>query len=336
MHEHTPHVLIVDDEPDVRELLGDIVRREGCTFETAATGAEACAIADDRHPDLLIADLRLPDDSGVEVINRIHDNIGSIPTLVITGSQDMKLASEAWRHGCVDFLTKPLDLDRIREAVRQEITRARGSRRQNLRSQRLQRLAHESNRRRKLIKNQLNTTCAALSDAYRQLTTQFTLQEAMIRFQRQLLTCQDDDDIFRNLFGFLGDRCEELFGVAMACDEHAEMQMIGRFGTPLPDSISVCQSIALSLLDVVLEDPVVTRLSGQTHRNLFPEWLLEYVEGVNFLVMPLLPEQGQLIGLVILYRKTEKTFSDADVELAEMLAPAIASAIQGRAGEAAA
>jgi len=324
-----PRILIVDDEPDMRELIGDALQGEGVHIETARSGAEAYAAVQRTRPDVVVADLHLPDCRGCEIIDRIRTAAADVPTVVITGTGDLDTAGEACRRGCVDFLTKPLDLDRLRESIRRELDRRDRHARRSPREIKLRRLARELNRDRRSVRHRLDTTCAALTRAYRSLNDQFLRQESVLRFHRQLLLCRDDDDVFRSLFQFYAEHRGNLFGVAMVCDENAELQMIGRFGAPGPDSASVCQGYAFSLLDAVLQDPAVLRIDPSAHQALFPNWLEPHLGGLQFLCVPLIPSEGQLIGLVVLYRKEGETFSDDDVALSEMLAPSVAMSIQG-------
>ncbi|NQU75091.1 MAG: response regulator [Planctomycetes bacterium] len=326
-------VLIVDDEPDLCELVEDALRGQGFGVSCAGSGAEACALAERTRPDMLIADLRLPDCSGLDVIDHLRERLGEMPAIVITGSGDIHSAVEAWRRGCIDFLTKPLDLPRLRQAIDRELRRRRQLTHLSARNRKLHVLARELNRQRHGMKRRLDTTCTALTTAYRTLSSQFNRQEALLRVQGKLLACRSDDDVFRAVFSCFAERSESLFGVAMVCNEDANLQMVGRFGTPLPDSASIGQAIGLSLLDIVLQSPLVMRLSLDTHASLFPQWLHQHLEGVEFLCLPLLPSEGQLIGLCILYLKNGESFTDTEVALGELLAPVIAMSIQANGTE---
>lgn len=322
-------VLVVDDEPDMLELIADVLRRDGLNVDAASTGAEARQLAERSRPDLVVADLHLPDGNGLDVVDDLRDSVGRVPTVVITGLGDTDAAAEACRRGCIDFITKPLDVDRLREAVRRELDRRVARTQARQRTKRYRRIAREMNRRRRHAEDRLNNTCSALTTAYQTLNRQFMRQESLLRFHRNLLTCQCDDDVFRNLFGYFCEDHRTLFGVAMVCDENAELQIVGRFGTPTPDSVSISQSIAYSLLDIVLDGPSVMTLDFAQHHMLFPAWVHEHLEGVQFMLMPLLPSEGQLIGLVIFYRKNGEAFSADEVAMAEMLGPSIALCMQG-------
>lgn len=321
-------VLIIDDEPDLRELLCDALAGEGLAVSAAGSGAEARQLAQRGPVDFVIADIRLPDGNGLDVLDQLRRQAPDVPAVIISGAGDAHIASEAARRGCVDFLTKPLDLPRLRQAVREELRRRQADSDRQQRLERYRALARTLNHRRHLARHELSHTCAALSKAYRVLNRQLSRQETAIRFLRQLLACRTDDDIFRGLFGLFSEHGGSLFGVAMVCDQQARLQMVGRFGMPAPDSVGICQQFADCLIESVLDDPQVMRLEADKHLGLFPSHLHGRLTGVTFLTMPLLPAAGELIGLVILYRKGEQPFSDEEAELASMIAPSVALRVQ--------
>jgi DNA-binding response OmpR family regulator len=323
-------ILVVDDEPDVCEVLRDALVRQGLTVESALTAADACAMAERSRPDLIVTDLRLGDGDGLEMLERLRRRVGDVPAVLMSGRADMASAGEACRRGCADFLTKPLDLPRLTETIRRALAQRQDVSRLTERNHRLRAYSRELNRRRHQVSRQLHTTGAALTNAYRTLAGQLTRLEDLLGFQRNLLACRSDDDVFRRVFGLYAERGPNLFGVALVCDEKAELQVIGRFGTPSPDSMSVARGIAYSLTDTTLAEPVVTRLDAATHAGIFPQWLHPHVQGASFMLVPLLPRDGQLIGLIVLYRKAGHSFTSDEAHLAELIGPAVALAVQGK------
>lgn len=328
------NVLVVDDEPDLRELICDALSAEGLGVRHAGTGAEACALAVQRRPDVLVVDLRLPDASGLDVIDRVRGiTRADLPAVVITGHGDLHLAGEAARRGCCDFLTKPIDLSRLRRAIGRELERRALPRRLAARGERALELARRLNADRHVLRHRLETTGAALTTAYRTLNQQFLRQEAVLRFQRELIGCRSDDDVFRRLFRFFGNRGGSLFGLALSCDEGARLHLMGRFGMPEPDPLTVCEQLMRSLVPVVLQTPVVMRLEAEKHLGLFPEPLARRLVGVTFLAVPFLPAEGKLIGIALLYRKGEQPFTNEELALAELLSHSVAECLQANSAE---
>ena len=108
-----PSVLIVDDDPDFQAAMAEIVRSEGFEVETAGSLADAHAIFKVRVPDVVLVDLTLPDGNGLELLTAL-EGPGAPEMIVISGHATLDNAIEALRQGASDYLTKPVDLPRLR------------------------------------------------------------------------------------------------------------------------------------------------------------------------------------------------------------------------------
>lgn len=107
-------VLVVDDEPMVRDLLRQFLELSGHRVQEAANGAEALALAKRDRPSLIILDQYMPGMTGVDVLRRLG---AQHAVLMLTASQDEKLLQEAWDLGLVALMGKPVDLDRLEVVV---------------------------------------------------------------------------------------------------------------------------------------------------------------------------------------------------------------------------
>ncbi|MEO5342230.1 MAG: sigma-54 dependent transcriptional regulator [Gammaproteobacteria bacterium SHHR-1] len=113
-----PLALIVDDEPDIRELLEITLSR--MAIDTIAAPDLAAARAHLAQPtrfDLCLTDMRLPDGSGLQLVEQIGQERPELPVAVITAHGNMETAIEALKLGAFDFVSKPLDLDLLRRLV---------------------------------------------------------------------------------------------------------------------------------------------------------------------------------------------------------------------------
>jgi DNA-binding NtrC family response regulator len=111
-----PHALIVDDEVSTREVLRKIVEEEGFTVALAKDLREARIEVVRRVPDIVLTDLRLPDGNGMDLFGHLDPDAG-IRVVVLTGFASVSSAVDALRLGAVDYLTKPVSLDRLRELL---------------------------------------------------------------------------------------------------------------------------------------------------------------------------------------------------------------------------
>ena len=108
-----PNALLVDDNPATLDALAELVRAEGFTATTAPTIDKARAALRQQMPDVVLLDLNLPDGNGLSLLDVVDDIRG--PSIVlITGHASVDTAVEALRRGVTDYLTKPLDVERLR------------------------------------------------------------------------------------------------------------------------------------------------------------------------------------------------------------------------------
>ncbi|KPY35960.1 Helix-turn-helix, Fis-type [Pseudomonas syringae pv. primulae] len=110
-------ILIVDDEPDIRELLEITLGRMKLDTRSACNVAEARQCLAREAFDLCLTDMRLPDGNGLELVQHIQQNFAHVPVAMITAHGSLDTAIHALKAGAFDFLTKPVDLGRLRELV---------------------------------------------------------------------------------------------------------------------------------------------------------------------------------------------------------------------------
>jgi two-component system response regulator PilR (NtrC family) len=112
-----PTALIVDDEPDIRELLELTLLRMNISTVTAANLAEARQSLATQNFQLCLADMRLPDGDGIDLVREIHERHPETPVAMITAHGNMETAIEALKAGAFDFVSKPVDLSVLRNLV---------------------------------------------------------------------------------------------------------------------------------------------------------------------------------------------------------------------------
>ncbi|SDT47474.1 response regulator transcription factor [Actinoplanes derwentensis] len=120
------HVLVVDDQPNILDLLRTVLTFHGFTVGTAATAAEAVSVATAHPPDLVLLDVMLPDGNGLDVCRRLREqgcDAGIIFLTARDGRTD-QLSGLAW--GGDDYVTKPFDVEVLLARVRAVLRRVRG------------------------------------------------------------------------------------------------------------------------------------------------------------------------------------------------------------------
>jgi two-component system response regulator PilR (NtrC family) len=109
--------LVVDDEPDIRELLGITLGRMQIEVATAGDFADAVRLLGSERYDLVLTDMRLPDGDGLDLVEWIQENRPGVPVAVITAHGNVEAAVRALKLGAFDFISKPLDLASLRRLI---------------------------------------------------------------------------------------------------------------------------------------------------------------------------------------------------------------------------
>ncbi len=127
-------VLIIDDEPGLRQTVGLILKEEGYQVHAASDGEEGLARALDIKPDIILCDVRMPRLSGLEFLDRFREAEGAGLVIVMTAYGGIELAIQAMKKGAYDYLPKPFSPDQLvltlrkaeeRESLRREVSRLR-------------------------------------------------------------------------------------------------------------------------------------------------------------------------------------------------------------------
>ncbi|MEA2371446.1 MAG: two-component system, OmpR family, response regulator [Solirubrobacteraceae bacterium] len=121
MREHTPEpirILVVDDEPNIVDVISMALRFQGFTVASAATGAEAIAAVEEFKPQLLVLDIMLPDMEGFDVAERLAAKHISVPILFLTARDATEDKVRGLTIGGDDYVTKPFSLEELVARIR--------------------------------------------------------------------------------------------------------------------------------------------------------------------------------------------------------------------------
>ena len=119
----TRFVAIVDDDDLIRGALQGLLKSAGLSARTFASAEAFLHSGDQHHSACLIADIRMPGMSGLELQARLNDDHISIPTIFITAHGDSRMRMQALRAGAVEFLAKPFDDEVLLDSVRAALAR---------------------------------------------------------------------------------------------------------------------------------------------------------------------------------------------------------------------
>jgi two-component system, NtrC family, response regulator PilR len=111
-------ILVVDDEPSMREFLKILLEKEGYQVTTAADGSSALKLAENDPFDLVISDIRMPGLTGLELLARLKQLRSEIAVIMITAFASPDDAVAAMKNGAFDYITKPFNVDEIKRVIR--------------------------------------------------------------------------------------------------------------------------------------------------------------------------------------------------------------------------
>ncbi|MBK9963875.1 MAG: sigma-54-dependent Fis family transcriptional regulator [Holophagales bacterium] len=120
-----PHLLVVDDEAGIREMLTIVFQKEGYRVSAARGCVEGLALLDGEAPDLVLTDLKMPDGTGFDILKKVRESHRDTPVVMITAYSSTKTAVDALKQGAYDYIAKPFDVDELKHVVARALERKR-------------------------------------------------------------------------------------------------------------------------------------------------------------------------------------------------------------------
>ncbi len=117
-------ILVVDDDPKILYAFQEVLKKDGHLVILTNNGEEALKLVQSNNIDLIFLDISLPQIDGLEVLRRFSSLEVNIPTIIITGNGIMQNAVKAMQLGAFDYLTKPLDISKIRELIKKALAKS--------------------------------------------------------------------------------------------------------------------------------------------------------------------------------------------------------------------
>ncbi len=111
-------VMLVDDEQNFIELMSQRLELRGLKVTAVTSGEEAVIEIDDQNIDVAVVDLAMPGIDGIETLKRIKEKRPDVEVIMLTGQATVKSGIEAMKHGAMDFLEKPVDLNILMEKIK--------------------------------------------------------------------------------------------------------------------------------------------------------------------------------------------------------------------------
>ena len=116
-------ILIIDDNPDIRNILNDLIRDAGYKTRVAANYNQALTEIDKKLPDVAIIDVKLDkgDNDGIQLLNHIKNKDKEVPVIIISGHANIEMAIKSLKSGAFEFIQKPFDQERLMNFVNRAV-----------------------------------------------------------------------------------------------------------------------------------------------------------------------------------------------------------------------
>jgi len=115
-------VLVVDDDPNVQEILREFLSAKGYEIITAGDGAEGLRRVKEERPHLILLDIQMPKMDGLEVLRQLRQIDKEVSVIMITSVNEQEIARQAIELGAFDYIVKPLDLPYLEQSLWYKIT----------------------------------------------------------------------------------------------------------------------------------------------------------------------------------------------------------------------
>jgi DNA-binding response OmpR family regulator len=114
-------ILITDDEEEICSTLAEYLEDKGYEVFHATNGQDALRLLKEVRPHLMLLDIRMPEQDGIEILRRVRQIDNQIGVIMITAFHDVNIAQEALKLGACDFVTKPVDLNYLDKSVKVKV-----------------------------------------------------------------------------------------------------------------------------------------------------------------------------------------------------------------------
>ncbi len=259
------HILVVDDEPAVRDLLVSQLAFVGYRCRAAASGRAALELAlAEPRPILVLSDVHMPGFSGVELLRHLREADNDIQVVMVSGMQDLSIVRECLREGAYDYLVKPFELDDLTNTVSRAIERARLLRQNEEYRKNLERMVQEQTEEIRQTRDMALVTLAKLAESRHHETGHHL--ERMAAYSRRLAEALRSSPYGRHV---TPEFVEHLF-------KSSPLHDIGKVG--IPDAILMKPGPLTPEEDCLMRTH--TTIGGDTLRH-----VIELYSGRTFLTM---------------------------------------------------
>jgi len=321
-----PRILVVDDERDLRELVGDVVGGAiSCDILTAKTLNEARQILAKTNVELLVTDVKLPDGDGTSLLSSLRKSQPQASAIVITGEPSMDGAIDAIREGAVDFLPKPFTADhlikRVNKALALQVIAAKTARRLDKLRDAVKRL----NQARRVVSKKVDLLCNDLITAYGELSKQLDTVRTQEGFRKLLSEAKDLEQMLCHAMDWLLRQMGYSNVAIWLAGDDAEYQLGAYMKYTIPGDPPLTEALKNGLLRKVNADGFIHLSAEEAHEKISAAEKA-FIDGQTVLGITC-TYLGEVLASVIMFRDGKTPFSDDDAEALKAISPLFGTAL---------
>jgi FixJ family two-component response regulator len=321
-----PRVLVVDDEPDLVQMLRDVVGRKiDCKFLSAADIEEAKKIIAKEPVELLVTDLHLPGGDGMTLLPELREKLPSANAIVITGRPTMNGAISALRAGAADFLPKPFSAEQICERISNALKRQQAAAKVDKRLDRLRDAVRRLNISRRMVTKKVDLLCNDLVSAYGELSKQFDDVRHQESFRKLLREANDLEQMLCHAMDWILRKAGYCNVAVWLASEDDGYQLGAYMKYTIAGEEPFTNAMRSGIVPMVMREGFLHYNAEQADQNLTPAELdfmrNQTVMGVNCTYL------GESLAALILFRDDRSPFTDEDTAMLKAISGIFATSL---------
>jgi response regulator of citrate/malate metabolism len=321
-----PRILVVDDEPMLIELVGDVVGKQiPCRLVSAKSIAEARLVMESQSVELLVADKFLPDGDGTDLVKSLREKQPHASAIVITGQPSVDGAIKAIREGAIDYLPKPFTAENLLARVNKALQRQAIVAKQEKRLEKLRDAVKRLNEARRMVSKKVDLLCNDLITAYGELSKQLDVVRTQEGFRNLLNQSQDLEQMLCHAMDWLLRQLGYSNVAIWLTGDDGEYQLGAYMKYTMPGEPPLTESMRNGILRQVHRDGF-THLSAE-----------EAADKISPAEKPFLANQtilgvtctylGESLAGVVLFRDGKTPFTDDDAQALKLISPIFATCL---------
>jgi FixJ family two-component response regulator len=323
-----PRLLVVDDEPDLVEMLRDVVGKKiDCKIMSAGDLDEARRIISKEQVSLLVTDLHLPGGDGMSLLPELYEKLPTANAIVITGKPTVNGAINAMRAGAADYLPKPFSAEQIVDRISKALQRQAAAAKTEKRLDRLRDAVRRLNVSRRMVTKKVDLLCNDLVSAYGELSRQFDDVRNQESFRKLLGEASDLEQMLCHAMDWLLRKTGYCNVAVWLASEEEGYQLGAYMKYTVPGEEALTNAMRSGIVPIAVKDGLVHFNAEQAEQNLTPAELEfmrdQTVMAVNCTYL------GESLAVLVLFRDDRSPFTDEDSSMLKAISGIFATSLAG-------